>query len=453
MSIKSYISCLISVLTIGSIIASIDVVCFLMIIASVLVTIPIGRLRANLTYDRRREFTAYDRERDYYMRVFYLQDYAKELRLNHVAPLIAQRYAKNADFRYNRSKFFATKNWVYGFLQEVLPMTLFITIGVVSLMGYKVLVLGTATAGDFTATFVGAQQVAHLMFYLSGWAVVRLREGGLFINKIRTFLAQEETIKDGGSKVRHDKPAVLKVENLSFQYAGTEKPVLENINLEIQPYQKVAFVGYNGAGKTTLTNLLLRLYDASEGQITLGGQNIREWDIADYRRHFTAVYQDFSIFGATLGENVAMNTDPQEQKVNAALKESGFEKEMPDGINTVLLREFSDDGVMLSGGESQKVAIARAFYNDSPFIILDEPSAALDPMSEYALNDAMVRAADNKTVIFISHRLSTTRMADVIYMFEHGRIVEQGSHEELMAMGGKYAYMFNLQAEKYVLEA
>ena len=150
-----------------------------------------------------------------------------------------------------------------------------------------------------------------------------------------------------------------------------------------------------------------------------------------------------------MGENVAMSDSHDEEKVFAALSESGFGKELKKGTDTVLLREFDDDGLSLSGGESQKVAIARTFYKNCPFAILDEPSANLDPMSEYALNEAMSRAADNKTVIFISHRLSTTVMADVIYMLENGEIIETGSHEELMAKNGKYAYMFNLQAEKY----
>ena len=225
--------------------------------------------------------------------------------------------------------------------------------------------------------------------------------------------------------------------------------MLKNINLEISPYKKIALVGYNGAGKTTLTNLLLRLYDVTDGRITLDGKDIRDWDIASYHKNFAAVFQDFSLFGATLGENVSMNDTPDAGKVKNALKTAGFEKTLSDGTDSILLREFDDNGVSLSGGEAQKIAIARTFYKDCPFAVLDEPSANLDPVAEYNLNQSMSRAADDKTVIFISHRLSTTVMADEIFMLENGEIIEHGTHDDLMQADGKYAYMFRLQAEKY----
>ncbi|MBQ6708648.1 MAG: ABC transporter ATP-binding protein, partial [Clostridia bacterium] len=213
--------------------------------------------------------------------------------------------------------------------------------------------------------------------------------------------------------------------------------------------EKIALVGYNGAGKTTLTNLLLRLYDVDSGEIIIDGRNIKEETISSHRNRFAAVFQDFKIFSATIGENVALDIDYDKDRVENALNHAGFKKELPDGVDTVLLREFNDEGMMLSGGEEQKVAIARAFYKQCPYVILDEPSANLDPISEYELNQSMIEAAEDKTVIFISHRLSTTRNADRIFMMEKGRIIESGSHEELMKLNGQYAYMFNLQAEKY----
>ena len=241
---------------------------------------------------------------------------------------------------------------------------------------------------------------------------------------------------------------------MSFAYDENDKKALKNISLTIKPYEKVAFVGYNGAGKTTLTKLLMRLYDVSDGEILLNNVNIKDYKVKEYRNGFGAVFQDYQMFASSIGENVIMDEINQESKIQIlnALHHSGFTdklKSLEKGIETSITREFDDAGVNLSGGEAQKVAIARVFAKPCSVIILDEPSSALDPISEYNLNQTMMEATKNKTVIFISHRLSSTRMADKIYMFEKGEIIERGSHQELMEYNGKYAQMFNLQAAKY----
>lgn len=195
--------------------------------------------------------------------------------------------------------------------------------------------------------------------------------------------------------------------------------------------------------------MLLRLYDATDGEILINGENIKDVTVKSHRNRFAAVFQDFQIFSCSVGENVSLDTEFDKSRVSRSLESSGFSKELKNGIDTELLREFDDNGVMLSGGESQKIAIARAFYKNCPYVILDEPSANLDPIAEYNLNQAMLEAAKDKTVIFISHRLSTTVNADKIYVMENGSIVESGSHSELMSQNKTYAKMFNKQAEKY----
>jgi ATP-binding cassette subfamily B protein len=316
-------------------------------------------------------------------------------------------------------------------------------------MGYKAIVTKDVSMGDFAATFNGAASISNSVFALTSQLAINVRENGLYVDKFRKFMNAKEKMISGEKTTVFTNPPVIKFENVSFKYPGTEKYVLRNINFEISPYKKIAFVGYNGAGKTTLTNLLLRLYDVTEGAITIDGVNIKEWDIKAYHKNFAAVFQDFSLFGATLGENVSMDDTPDKEKVANSLKAANFDRKLPNGTDSILLREFDDDGVSFSGGEAQKIAIARAFYKDCPFAILDEPSANLDPVAEHALNQSMSKAADKKTVVFISHRLSTTVMADEIFMLEKGEIIEHGSHEELMAQNGKYSYMFRLQAEKY----
>ena len=215
-------------------------------------------------------------------------------------------------------------------------------------------------------------------------------------------------------------------------------------------------MGYNGAGKTTLIKLLMRLYDPTEGQIRMNGRDIREYDVDGYRDKIGTVFQDFRIFAASIAENVMngiYHEETDRQTVLTALDAAGFTEKLnklEQGIDTPLTREFNQKGTNLSGGEGQKVAIARVFARPYELIIMDEPSSALDPVAEYNLNQAILQYAADKTVIFISHRLSTTRMADRIYMFAEGQLCEEGSHDELMALNGKYAEMFNMQAQKYI---
>lgn len=448
-STQRIFSNLFSIFTITAVIATIDPMSFVFVFACVGIMVPIGRLIAKVNVEKKQAMTPLDRKNMYFSRVFYLQDYAKELRLNPAGRMIERRYAANVIDRLKTISPFLNKQCMLYFSQDSLPLTILISFGVTLYMGYRAIVTKEIGMGDFAATVNGVSVVSASTFALTTWFAVTFRENGLYVEKFKKFMSAKEKIKDGELEKKFDKPVTIKLENVSFTYPGNDEPTLKNINLEIKPYQKIALVGYNGAGKTTLTNLLLRLYDVTHGKITADGVNIKDWKIRSYHENYAAVFQDFSLFGATLAENVAMEDSPDKERVKASLKESSFDKELPDGVDSILLREFDDNGVSLSGGEAQKVAVARAFYKDCAFAILDEPSANLDPVSEYSLNEAMSRAAADKTVIFISHRLSTTVMADVIYMLENGEIVESGSHEELMAMNGKYAYMFNLQAEKY----
>lgn len=452
-SARDLVTELVSIISITAVILTIDPICFIFIAACVGIMVPIGRIIARVNVSKKEAMTPLDRKNLYFSRVFYLQDYAKELRLNPAGEMIERRYKNNLKDRLFTISPYLKRQCQLYFCQESLPLTLLICFGVTLYMGYQAIVTKEVSLGSFAATFNGVSSVSNSVFALTSWFAITFRENGFYVEKFKKFMSAEEKIKNGEITKKFKKPATIKLNNVSFTYPGNDKPTLKNINLEIKPYQKIALVGYNGAGKTTLTNLLLRLYDVTDGEITVDGMNIKDWNIRSYHENYAAVFQDFSLFGATLGENVAMKENPDTAKVMEALKEGGFTKELPNGADSILLREFDENGVSLSGGEAQKVAVARAFYKDCPFAILDEPSANLDPVSEYSLNEAMSRAAQNKTVIFISHRLSTTVMADVIYMLENGEIVESGTHEELMKKNGKYAYMFNLQAEKYKEES
>ena len=225
--------------------------------------------------------------------------------------------------------------------------------------------------------------------------------------------------------------------------------------MKLRRGEKIAIVGYNGAGKSTLISLIMRFYTPDGGAVIYNGKNVSEYDIHSYRKRIGAVFQDYRIFAATVAENVLADefTENDELRVKEALRKATFDiklSEMKNGINTMLTHEFDENGTNLSGGAAQKIAISRIFSGDHDIIIMDEPSASLDPIAEYELNRQISDFAKDKTVIFISHRLSTTRRADRIYMLENGYITKQGNHDELMNLGGKYAEMFTAQAENYI---
>lgn len=447
--IREFMGEIVSLITICSIILTIDPICLLIVAVTVIVFTPLSREIGSIQLERRVENNRLHRRADYFARVFYLQDYAKEVRMNGIKPLLVKRYNEAADDVINCQKKYVKKIDILYFIQETGVQIVGFMLVLPLYLGYCVFVTKTVTSGDFVATFNGAWSIASSFSFLTVFMARNFSEQSKVIYKIREFLSRENKLADGEHIAEVSKPETIELKNVSFTYPGNDKPTLKNINLTLKPCEKIALVGYNGAGKTTLTNLLLRLYDVSSGEILIGGRNIKDETIKSHRNRFSAVFQDFQLFASSLGENVALDTEYDEREVENALKHSGFDKELPNGVHTEVLREFDDSGMMFSGGEAQKITVARAFYKNCPYVIMDEPSANLDPVAEYNLNKSMDEAAEDKTVIFISHRLSTTRHADRIYVMENGEIVENGTHDELMNQNGKYAYMFNLQAEKY----
>lgn len=447
--VQHYVGNIISLAAVAAVILTIDPVCLVIILASILLFLPLSGKIADYQMGRRIDNTKFHRRSDYFQRIFYLQDYAKEVRMNDIHPLLFDRYNDAADdVIANQAKYWKKIASCYC-VQQIGVQALGFMLILPLYLGYQVIVKQTLSAGDFVATFNGAYSIAISLNFLMVWASAVFSERAKMIEKYREFLKSDFKIKDGKNTAEITEPKTITVKNMSFTYPGNDKPTLKNINLEIKPYEKIALVGFNGAGKTTLTNLLLRLYDVTDGEILIDGENIKNVTVASHRARFAAVFQDFQTFACSVGENVALDEKTDSEKVRRALKHSGFTKPLKNGVDTELLREFDDDGAMLSGGEAQKIAIARAFYKECPYVILDEPSANLDPIAEYNLNRAMTEASEHKTVIFISHRLSTTVIADRIYVMENGEIIESGSHEELMDRGGTYAKMFTLQAEKY----
>lgn len=394
------------------------------------------------------------RKRSYINRVFYLTDYAKEIRLNNITPKLKMDFNNTNNDISNTINKYSKKQLVLGFLNNYI-FNSFILDGLYMIyLLFIAVVKQSISAGTVIALLSSARGMKSNLKGISN-LIPQFQQNSLYIEKMRAFLDYKEVIKNiDNAKSVPKEPSLLELKNVSFSYNEKSGEILKNISINIRPYEKIAFVGYNGAGKTTLTKLLMRLYDVSKGEILLNNVNIKNYELESYRNSFGTVFQDYQIFAANIAENVIMDevTNNEKDIISNALENSGFADKLnsyKNGIYTPLTREFEETGVNISGGEAQKIAIARVFAKPCQIIILDEPSSALDPISEYNLNQTMLEAAANKTVIFISHRLSSARMADRIYMLEKGEVIEQGSHEELMNFDGKYAEMFNLQAEKY----
>lgn len=407
------------------------------------------------TVEARMERLPHEQQREYGNRVFYLSDYAGELRLypqmkeecrtqyaeeNHKIEVVNKKYGKSL--------------FIYGLLREGIFARLVKEGAVWTLLLYQMLVQGVLSGAQLVTSrsciWRGSNYVEIVIASLRNVA-----ENSAYIYRIREFLQMEPTIVSGKEEPVPEGSGRLVVEHVDFGYL-TGQQVLKDVTFSVEPGQKIALVGYNGSGKTTLVKLLLRLYDPDAGKICYHGKNIKDFQVMAYRRSIGSVFQDFKIYAATLKENVLMDVEDgsreENYQVEQALYDAHFTLEdnrLSYQIETPLTTEFEMDGVNLSGGEAQKVAIARTLYRKQHLIIMDEPSSALDPLAEYRLNQELNEIAKDKTVIFISHRLSTVRDADCIYMMEDGRIVESGTHEELLKMGGRYAAMWRIQAGLY----
>ncbi len=318
-------------------------------------------------------------------------------------------------------------------------------------LGYKLLVLRVLSIGDVTALISSSERITGLLrnFAIS---MPEFYKHSLFIDKYLDFMKTQPNIEIAEGIEWPSDFKLLECNNISFRYPNTRVNALNRICLSIARNEKIAIVGYNGSGKSTLVHLPIRLFDPAEGMITLNNTDIRDYNIQQYRRGFAAALQNFNLYAVTIEQNIAMNSEVDAEKLGDSFSKSGLGKvieKLPLKEKSVLTKEFDNDGVSFSGGENQKLGIARVIYRNAEVIILDEPSSALDPLSEYEFNSTIAQLAHDKTVIYISHNLSSTRMADYIYVMEDGSIVESGTHDELMRKNGKYAELFRIQERYY----
>lgn len=310
----------------------------------------------------------------------------------------------------------------------------------------------TISIGDFSMCVSGSST-----FY---WSLHRIITGVQdiskrcdYAHKYIEFMEYPAAMVKGDKSVK-DGEHVIEFVNVGFKYPRSENYVLKNINLKIASGEHLSIVGLNGAGKTTFIKLLCRLYDVTEGEILIDGVNIKEYSEEEYRRLFAVVFQDFQLFAFSLRENIALNSEADDDRINEVLKQSGLyddAQKLEHGLDTTLFKSFDEKGTELSGGQKQKTAISRALYKDAPIVILDEPTAALDPVAEYDIYRQFNTLVGGKTAIYISHRLSSCKFCDKIAVFAEETIKEYGTHDELAEVpNGIYSEMFAAQAQYYV---
>ena len=457
--------------TLGIISSVIELISFMVVLLSapglswitfVVIGVSVPSAIINFVYRRKNfrymRFSSKERRQmNYFSGVLVDKDLVKEVRLYDLADTFIGRY------------FTAFKAYYKGLRKLILTegawQVLFSAVtGVTNLVFYimiaKRVFTGEFQIGDYTLYTGAIASVATSISTLIA-STGTIYEGTLFIDNLIAFMNEKQTIipcRQPAEQVSHGGEHTIEFQDVSFRYPGTRKDVLQNISFTIQPGQTLALVGLNGAGKTTLIKLLTRLYDPTAGRILLDGKDLKTYDIKSLYQTFGIIFQDFGKYALSVKENIQLgdiHKDISMETVEYAARQSTageYIEKLPRGYDTPLMRIFEQDGLELSIGQWQKLAIARAFYADSDIMILDEPTASLDPMAEQEIFNQFDQLRNNKTTVFVSHRLSSATIADQILVIEHGHLIEKGSHRELMAQKGKYYDLFTTQSKRYVTQ-
>ena len=407
---------------------------------------------AFLGYAKNFRQTPIRRQLDYLRVLGGSKEAAKELKLFGLKSFLSERFTRLWDQIYEENVDLSRRRLIAGALLSIVG-----TVGYYSAYVYVIwrALIGAISIGTLTALTGAIVQVSgniqQIFSTLSGIA-----DQALFLTDLLAFFEMQPTIRSKPNALPAPRPITRGFEfrNVSFSYPGTSRLVLDRLNFQLRPGERVALIGENGQGKTTIVKLITRLYDPTEGQILLDGVELREYDLEDLYREIGVIFQDFMRYELTARENIAVGKIEQVGDLhllqNAAFKSLAHEvvEKLPSRYEQMLGRRF-EGGVDLSGGEWQKLALARAYLRDAQLLILDEPTASLDARSECEVFQRFSELTAGKMALFISHRFSTVRMADRIVVLENGRIAEEGSHNELASLGGRYAEMFEMQAASY----
>lgn len=454
-NVSGFITSVLTLLIYMSVLISLDGIMIAFAILPVLVTMIFLNKLNVLKFNFEQETVFLSRKENYINRIFYLREYAKEIKLNSSEHFfwgkLKQTYKEyNALLKKQSSKELRIK-MVESVFSRLIPVAMQFYLIIRTIKGY--FSVGSYVALE-NATWRTTSYIQSILRIIPS-----LKQNSLYLEVVDEIMNYEPKIKNKNQSMLLNKehPHEILVKNVSFTYPNSQEQVVKNISMKISPGEKIAIVGYNGAGKSTFIKLLMRLYDANFGEIKYDGTPIGQYELESLRQNFGTTFQDFQYYAFSIAENILFkdvnNLDSADiQKINDAIEFAGLTEKigkLDKGIFTPLTKEFDNEGVIFSGGEMQKLALARAYAQMNTIMILDEPTTAMDPLAESKLYDKLFQLTENKTIIYITHKLSVAKMADTIYFFENGEVVEFGSHQNLIDMNGKYAQLFNIQAKFY----
>ena len=453
-TIERFLSSMLTIFSVSTILLILDWQLIFLSIISSLISILANMAVSKVKYKKNNVLTKPNRKIGYVRRLFFLPQYIEEMKANNYSGLLFTKL-ENGTEEYNEiQNKFQPQIAIFNIINNW--QIFVINFGIVSFFVGKKIIRGILEAASFTSLIYASTMLSEALSNLFS-IIPQMAEHSLFIDNLREILDYRSPMEptEESKVVQKAQSHSIILDNVSFKYRSSESDIIKNISLRINKGEKIALVGENGAGKSTLVKLMLRLYDPQRGSLYFDDENYTKLDVESLRKEIAIVYQDFQSFAFSIGENVIareLRGEKDEHDVWEALKGSGLSgkvESLPDKLNTPLTNEFEENGTNFSGGESQKLAIAKAVYKDAGVVIMDEPSSSLDPKSEHEMYMRMFAMCKDKTLILISHRLYSTKMVDKIYYMESGSILESGSHEELIKQNGKYAALYNIQAGQY----